>query len=217
MALYIDTANLEEIRSFLSFHGMGGVTTNPSILAAAGARAEERLKNIAELLSEKHLLFAQTREMPAEGIASEGERLHSIFPGGVVIKLPFCEESLKAVPLLKQRNIRTCPTAIFNASQAYLAGAAGADWVAVYVNRITKLGGDGIEVVRTIAGIFEAAGMSTRVLAASVKTLEQVEALLEINDRVDVTIGYSLFQAMLVHPATEKALRQFALDAAKVF
>lgn len=216
MALYIDTANLDEIEAFLAFGRFAGVTTNPTLLARERAAVEKRLPEIVQRMP-KGLLFAQARELPPEKMVEDALRLHSFAPGRVVVKIPFCENGLLALPMIADKQIRTCPTAVFNAAQAYLAAAMGADWVAIYVNRITKQGGDGLEVVRTACGIFEANKLPTRVLAASIKGLDEAEALLEMGERVDVTVPFTLFQNMLSHPASEQALENFALDAAKVF
>jgi transaldolase len=208
MGLYIDSANLKEVKEALSLKVLEGVTTNPTILAREKEKSLPLLQKILKMGPEK--IFAQVKYDSVEKMKGEALRLHKLAPEKMIVKIPFSEEGLKLTKILAEEGIRTCLTAIFSVSQGYVGALAGADYLAVYVGRITRNGGDGIDVVKKISEIINMNSLSTRILAASIPSIEDAENLILI-DKVDLTAPKKILDEMIKHPLTDKAIEQFNL------
>ena len=206
MGLYIDSANLNEVREALSWRVLEGVTTNPTILSREKEKPLSLLQKILRMDPEK--IFAQVKFDSVKKMKTEALKLNSLSPEKMIIKIPFSQEGLKLTKILNENGIKTCLTAIFSVSQGYLGAFAGADYLAVYVGRITRNGGDGIGVVKRISEIICLNNLSTRILAASIPSVDDAENLIVI-DRVDLTAPKKILDEMIKHSLTDKAIEQF--------
>lgn len=177
MKLFIDDANLDEIRRIYDQFPVDGVTTNPSILYHAGKDPRLTLREIRDFIGPGELLFAQAIPETAEGMVKDAHFLVELLGPNTVVKIPSVPEGFKAIRILRAEGVLTCGTVVYTAMQAYLAAKAGASFVAPYVNRIDNMGYDGIAVTREIQDILTGSGMDCQVLAASFKNSQQMLAL----------------------------------------
>ncbi|WP_457630712.1 fructose-6-phosphate aldolase [Oceanithermus sp.] len=226
MKLYIDTADLQEIREIHELGVLAGVTTNPSLVARALLGAGEKftseeafyerftgvIKEIASLVQAP--VSAEALATDAAGMLSEGRRLAAIDPH-VVVKLPITAAGLKACRALADEGIPVNMTLVFSANQALLAARAGARYVSPFLGRIDDIGGDGLELVREIRAIFDVHEIDTEIIAASVRHPQHVTAAALAGSDI-ATIPYKVFQAMLKHPLTDTGIERFLADWEKV-
>lgn len=211
MALFLDSVDLDQIKSGMELGIYAGVTTNPLLLESIppGDRLE-RLGAIAKICTKS--LYLQVNRTTLSDMEEEALTLVEVAPGRTVIKVPICENGLKLCRRLRHLSLPVCLTAVFSATQALSAASAGAHAVAIYVGRITSRGEDGLRVVRHAAAMLSAAGLHTSLLAASVHDMQTLADLLTIPG-VDVTIPYDLQQKLISHPGTSEAIEQFARAA----
>jgi transaldolase len=211
MALFLDSVDLDEIKSGMELGIYSGVTTNPLLLANIPPEDRlERLGSIAKICTNS--LYLQVDRLALSEMEEQALTLVEVAPGRTVIKVPFSENGLKLCRRLRHLPLPVCLTAVFSATQAYSAAAAGAHAVAIYVGRITRGGEDGVRVVRHAAAMLSAAGMRTSLLAASIPDIETLAELLTIPG-IDATIPYKLQEPLLKHPGTSEAIEQFARSA----
>ncbi len=211
MKIFVDTANVEEIRAAAELGIISGVTTNPSLIAKEGRNIEDVIKEIALIVDGP--ISAEVMSSDAEGMIREAAELASIH-SNIVIKIPICEEGLKAVSALKKRGIRTNVTLIFSPSQAILAARAGASFVSPFIGRLDDISDDGSELVEEIAKIFDIYGIETEIIAASIRgPQDAVRAALAGADIS--TIPYKVILQMIKHPLTDKGIEKFIADSAK--
>lgn len=177
MKLLIDFAGIEKIRELYEYFPLDGVTTNPSILAAAGKDPYETLKEIREFIGPDADLHAQVISERAEDMVEEAHFMLEQLGKNTCIKVPVVREGLKAIRRLAAEGVRVTGTVIYTPVQAMLAAHAGASFVAPYVNSIDNAGIDGMGVAKTIQETFENQGLTTQVLAASFKNAYQVQEL----------------------------------------
>lgn len=207
MALFLDSADLEEIRSGMELGIYSGVTTNPSLLA--GIPKEDRLDHLGAIAKIcRKSLYAQVALKALAKMEREALTLVEVAPGRTVIKVPMSEEGLRLCQKLRSKSVPVCMTAVFSASQVFAAAAAGAHAAAVYVGRLFKRGEDGTAVVRRAAEILKAQELHTRILAASIPDIEALTTLLS-TPGVDATIPASLQEPFLHHAGTQAAIEQF--------
>lgn len=210
MELYLDTANVAEVRHLARIFPIAGVTTNPSIIAAGKTALWEVLPQLQEAIGPQGKLFAQTMSRTAEGMVDEAKRLANFLPD-IVVKIPVTAEGLAAIKQLKSEGIPTLGTAVYSASQGLLAALAGAEYVAPYVNRVDAQGGDGIQTVRELQALLELHAPQSKVLAASFKTPRQaLDCLLAGCEAI--TLPLDVAQQMLGTPAVESAIEKFEQD-----
>ncbi|HEY2454767.1 MAG TPA: fructose-6-phosphate aldolase [Scandinavium sp.] len=215
MELYLDTANVAEVRRLAHIYPLAGVTTNPSIIAAGKASLWDALPLLQEAIGPHGRLFAQTLSRDAEGMVAEAQRLHASV-AGIVVKIPVTAEGLAAIKRLKQAGVPTLGTAVYSASQGLLAALAGADYVAPYVNRVDAQGGDGIRTVQELQTLLERHAPHCKVLAASFKTPRQaLDCLLAGCEAI--TLPLDIAQQMLGTPAVESAIEKFEQDWKNAF
>ncbi|MGM8211432.1 fructose-6-phosphate aldolase [Virgibacillus sp. W0430] len=208
MKFFIDTANIEEIRSANALGILGGVTTNPSLIAKEGVDFYERLKEITAEVKES--VSAEVIAEDAEGMIEEGKELAAIAPN-ITVKVPMTLEGLKAVKAFSDLNIKTNVTLIFNANQALLAARAGATYVSPFLGRLDDIGQDGMELVATIADIFNKHGIKSEIIAASIRhPLHVIDAAL--NGAHIATIPYSVLSQLVKHPLTDQGIEKFLAD-----
>lgn len=208
MKLFIDSANIEEIKEVYSLGIISGVTTNPTLIAKEGRNFVEVVKEIASIVDGP--ISAEVVSTVAEGMVAEAVELSSIHPN-VVIKIPMCAEGLKAVKTLAQKGIRTNVTLIFSANQALLAARAGAAFVSPFVGRLDDISHDGIGVIVDIMEIFNNYDFSTEVIAASIRHPLHVTAAAKAGAHI-ATVPYKVLVQMIGHPLTDAGIKKFLAD-----
>ena len=208
MKLFIDTANVTDIRKANELGVICGVTTNPSLIAKEGLVFEEVIKEISSIVDGP--ISAEVITLEASKMVEEGTTLAQIHPN-IVIKIPMCEEGLKATKQLTEKGIKTNVTLIFSAQQALLAARAGATYVSPFIGRLDDIGFNGMSLIEDTAEIFEIHGISTEIIAASVRhpihALEAAKAGAHI-----ATIPYSVITQMINHPLTSSGIEKFLAD-----
>lgn len=208
MKFFIDTANIEEVRAANALGILAGVTTNPSLVAKEGISFHERLKEITSEVSGS--VSAEVIAEDAAGMIEEGKELAAIAPQ-ITVKVPMTLEGLKAVKAFSDLNIKTNVTLIFNANQALLAARAGATYVSPFLGRLDDIGHDGMDLIATIADIFNRHQIKTEIIAASIRhPLHVIEAAL--NGAHIATIPYEVLEKLVEHPLTEQGIERFLDD-----
>ncbi len=216
MEYILDTADLAAIKHCNEFYPLSGVTTNPSIIAKENTDFWALVKNIRDIIGPDKLFFAQTVQTKAEKIVEEACIMNEKSGGNFCVKIPICEEGLKATMELKKRGVKVLMTAIFTPAQALIAAKAGADYVAPYVNRLDNIIGDGCEVVAQIVEQFELYNLPCKVLAASFKNAEQVHKCASVGCQC-VTVTADVLKAVITHPMTDAAIDGFEKDWTGVY
>lgn len=208
MQLFIDSANIKEIREAWELGIIQGVTTNPSLIAREGRDLHQVIQEIAAIVDGP--ISAEVISLEYEGMVHEARDLASIHPN-VVVKIPMTAEGLKAVRQLKAEGIRTNVTLVFSANQALLAASAGATFVSPFVGRLDDVGQDGMLLVEEIMGIYNTFNFPTRVIAASIRhPLHVVQAALR--GAHIATVPYGVLIQMLRHPLTDLGISRFLAD-----
>jgi transaldolase len=209
MLLFLDTANLDEIKRINAWGVLDGVTTNPSLIAKESGRPfEEIIKEICAIVDGP--ISAEVIALDAEGMIKEGTELAKIHPN-VTIKLPLTPEGLKACKHFSSHGIKTNVTLCFSATQALLAAKAGATFVSPFVGRLDDINLDGMELIREIVAIFENYGYETKVLAASIRQPRHVTEAGLCGAHV-CTIPTKVFEMLIKHPLTDKGIEGFMAD-----
>ena len=211
MELYIDTANLEEIRQAAALGVLDGVTTNPSLVAREGVDFHARLREICEIVPGP--VSAEVVSTDHNGMIAEAERLTPIAEN-IVIKLPCIEEGIKACKTLSDRGVRVNMTLCFQPLQALAAAKAGAFLISPFLGRIDDVGGDGMELIQQIRQIYDNYGFSTKLLAASIRHSQHLVQAALLGADVS-TVPFTVIQQMLKHPLTDVGLKRFLDDWAK--
>jgi transaldolase len=212
MKIFIDSADIDEIRDAAAMGVVDGVTTNPSLVAKTGRGMDEVIRDICEIVDGP--ISAEVTATDADGIVSEGKVLAAIHPN-VVVKVPLIAEGIRAVRTLTDDGIKTNVTLCFSAPQALLAAKAGATYISPFIGRIDDIGGDGLELIDQIVNIYGNYGLTTEVLAASIRHPVHLVRCAELGADV-CTIPYKVILQLLKHPLTDKGLAQFLEDAKKI-
>ncbi len=215
MRLFIDTADVDEIRRANAMGVICGVTTNPTLIAKEGRDPEKVLKEICGIVDGPVSGEVKASTTDAEGMISEGRRIASLHPN-MVVKIPMTEEGLKAVRVLSSEGIKTNVTLIFTPAQALLAARAGAAYVSPFIWRLENIDSDGLGTVSETAEIFGMHCIETEIIAASIKTPTHVtESALAGADIA--TVPFDVILAMLKHPLTDQGIAMFRNDYEAVF
>lgn len=210
MQLYLDTANLDEIREAATWGVLSGVTTNPTLIAREkGADFKATITEIAELVDGP--ISAETISLDAAGMVQEGVEYAAWHPN-VIIKVPSTTEGLKAVTQLARRGIRCNVTLCFNAVQALMAARAGAFVISPFVGRVDDTGVDGMQLIREISQIYrQDPEIKTKILSASIRHPRHiVESALAGADIA--TCPFKVLQQAMRHPLTDRGIEQFLAD-----
>lgn len=208
MKLFIDTANTEEIRKASDLGVICGVTTNPSLIAKEGLVFKDVITEITSIVDGP--ISAEVISLEAPKMVEEALELVKIHPN-IVIKLPMTEEGLKATKILSSQGIKTNVTLIFSAGQALLAARAGATFVSPFVGRLDDIGQDGMELVASIAEIFEIHGITTEIIAASIRSPLHVVSAAKAGAHI-ATVPYKVIVQMTKHPLTDNGIERFLKD-----
>jgi len=210
MKLFIDTANIDEIRKANDMGIICGVTTNPSLIVKEGRDFITVVKEITEIVDGP--ISAEVISLNAEEMVKEAVELYEkIGNKNIVIKIPMCEEGLKAVKTLKSKGIKTNVTLIFSAAQALLAAKAGASFVSPFVGRLDDIDRTGMELIKQIADIFKIHNIGTEIIAASIRSPIHVTDAALAGSHI-ATIPYKVIEQMLVHPLTTSGIEKFLDD-----
>ena len=213
MKIFIDTANLNEIRKAKALGLVDGVTTNPTLLAKEGEETESLIRKISEEVKgpvNVEVTGTTSGEMVKEAkvMATWGEE--------IVIKIPITPEGLKTVKILSSERIHTNVTLLFSASQAILAAKAGATYVCPFLGRLDDISFNGLELIRQIKGIYENyPNMETQIIVASIRNPIHVIEAGMLGAEI-VTIPPAIIEQMVKHPLTDKGIAQFLEDAKKI-
>ena len=214
MKFFIDTANVDEIRKAAELGVVDGVTTNPSLIAKEGRDFIEVVKEITEIVDGP--ISAEVISLEADKMVEEAEELvRKINNDNLVIKIPMCAEGLKATKRLAAKGIKTNVTLVFSTAQALMAAKAGATYVSPFVGRLDDIGVDGIALIEDIANIFSLHGITTEIIAASIRTSAHVTAAARAGSDI-ATIPYKVFEQMLKHPLTDSGIEKFLEDWKKM-
>ena len=208
MKIFMDTANVEEIKQYVDWGVVYGVTTNPSLIAKSGRTQAEVIPEIAALVSGP--VSAEVISTECTGMVEEARKLAKI-ASNVVIKIPCIPEGLKAVKILSAEGIKTNVTLVFSMSQALLAARAGATYVSPFIGRLDDINQDGVKLVDNIVKAFKLYGIETEVIAASIRNIEHVEKVMLTGCQI-ATIPTKVLAQMINHPLTDKGLAQFMAD-----
>ncbi|MCS6903795.1 MAG: fructose-6-phosphate aldolase [Bacteroidia bacterium] len=213
MKFFIDSANLEQIRSIQELGLLDGVTTNPSLMAKEGINnVDEHYQAICKITEGD--VSAEVLSTSYEEMVQEGRHLAKLATN-IVVKVPMTFDGLKAIRTLKQEGIRTNCTLVFTPIQALLAAKAGATYVSPFIGRLDDISSEGIKLIRQIKKIFRNYQLPTYILAASIRhTLHVVQVALAGADYV--TIPYPTFISLVKHPLTDIGLEKFLKDANKI-
>lgn len=212
MRIFIDTANIDEIKSAAELGIISGVTTNPSLIAKEGRDFADVIKEITEIVDGP--ISAEVTGESSPEMIEEGKTLSAIHKN-VVIKVPVTEEGLKATAALSKLGIKTNVTLIFSPAQALLAARAGATYVSPFIGRLDDISEDGCDTVAKISEIFAMHGIKTEIIAASIRGTQDVtDAALAGADIA--TIPYKVIKQMIRHPLTDIGLEKFKADWEKM-
>ena len=209
MKLFIDTANVEEIKKAASMGIVCGVTTNPSLIAKEGRDFHKTIQEIAEIVDGP--ISAEVISLQSDKMVEEALVLSKIHKN-VIIKVPMTDEGLKAVKILSSQGIKTNVTLIFSAAQALLAAKAGATYVSPFVGRLDDIGLDGITLIQEIVDIFDNyADIDTEIIAASIRNPIHATRAAALGCHI-ATVPFKILAQMLNHPLTDKGIQQFLAD-----
>jgi len=208
MKIFIDTANIEEIKKAYDWGIVDGVTTNPSLIAKEGRDFKEVVMEIADVVDGP--ISAEVVSTDAIGMLKEAEEL-SKWHKNIVIKIPCIPEGLKATKELTKRGIKTNVTLVFSANQILASAKAGATYISPFVGRLDDLGDDGMEVIADGVEIINNYGFDSQILVASIRSTEHVHEASVMGAHV-ATIPFGIIEKMLKHPLTDSGLEKFLSD-----
>jgi transaldolase len=208
MKIFLDTAEVEEIRTAARWGVLDGVTTNPSLYAKVGGSYDAILQEICKITSGP--VSAEVVSDDVEGMLTEGRHFAKIAPN-IVVKVAMSENGLEAISRLADEGIKTNCTLIFSTNQGLLAAKAGASLVSPFVGRLDDINQDGMTVIRELAEIFSLYDIDTEVLAASIRNPLHVTQAAMAGAHV-VTLPFKILQQMVHHPLTDKGIEQFKKD-----
>jgi transaldolase len=213
MKFFLDTANLDELERAKAWGIIDGVTTNPSLIAKEGIPLEDQLRRICDAIDGD--VSAPVLATDKEGMLAEARVLAKLHPN-IVVKVPLTSDGIAAVSILARENIRTNVTLCFTPVQAVLAAKAGAYIVSPFYARVEDFGGSGYQLISDIAQLFKASGFSTQILAASIRSAQQLVDAGKAGAHM-ATMPMRLIESFFTHPLTDKALEQFAHDYNRAF
>jgi transaldolase len=213
MKIFIDTADINEIKEVAGWGILDGVTTNPTLVCKTGRSFQECVSDIAKIVDGPISVEAVSSD--AEGMVKEGIEWAKINPKNITIKIPMSIEGLKAVKALKAKNIMTNVTLVFSPNQALLAAKAGATFVSPFVGRLDDISHFGMEIVSDILKIYQNYGFATEIIVASVRNPLHVVEAARAGAHI-ATIPYNVLKQMVNHPLTDIGIKKFLDDYKKI-
>jgi len=208
MRLFIDSANIDEIKEVAGWGIISGVTTNPSLIAKEGQDFKYIVNRICQFVDGP--ISAEVISIKAEGMIKEAREFASWHPN-ITIKLPMTEEGIKATKILSNDGIKTNVTLVFSANQALLAALAGATFISPFVGRFDDVGQDGMAIIEEIRTIFDNYVFSTQIIAASIRHPMHVTMSAKLGSDI-ATVPYKILKQMFKHPLTDAGIAKFLKD-----
>lgn len=208
MQIFLDSANLDEIKKVAEYGLLDGVTTNPSLIAKENMDMKVLLEKICKIKDVP--VKAEPVSPEYEGIIMEAEELSRISKN-IVIKIPITMDGLRATRTLSLKGIKTTVTLIFSPLQALLAAKAGATYICPFVGRLDDIGEDGMDFIRKTVGIYRNYGIKTKIVVASIRTVTHVLLSAEYGADI-VTIPFGLIDKIIKHPLTDIGIKKFIED-----
>ncbi|OGX18800.1 MAG: fructose-6-phosphate aldolase [Omnitrophica WOR_2 bacterium RBG_13_44_8b] len=212
MKIFIDTANVKEIREAVSMGIIDGITTNPSLIARENRPAVELLKEICSLVAGP--VSAEVISLDTNAMIQEAQKLSAIAKN-IVVKIPLVEEGLKAIKVLSFEGIKTNVTLCFSPTQALLAAKTGADYISAFIGRLDDVSEVGIDLIRDIKKIYSNYNFKTQIIVASVRNpVHVVDAALIGADIA--TVPFAVIRQLIKHPLTDIGVQRFLEDYKKI-
>ncbi|MDD2679243.1 MAG: fructose-6-phosphate aldolase [Candidatus Omnitrophica bacterium] len=212
MKIFIDTANIKEIKEAVSLGVIDGVTTNPSLVARESRPANELLREICSVVSGP--VSAEAISLDADGMVKEARDLSRIAKN-IVVKIPLTKEGIRAVRVLAKEGVKTNVTLCFSANQALLVAKAGADYVSPFIGRLDDISQPGMDLIRQIKTIYNNYAFKTEIIVASVRNpVHVLEAALIGADIA--TIPFKVIEQLIKHPLTDIGIQRFIEDYKKI-
>ncbi|MDR7419321.1 MAG: fructose-6-phosphate aldolase [Armatimonadota bacterium] len=212
MEFFVDTANLDEIKTAQSWGILDGVTTNPTHVAKEGREHKSLIQEICRIVPGP--VSVETTVADADGMIREGETFATWAPN-VVVKVPVTTEGIKAARVLRGKGIRVNVTLVFSLTQALIAAKVDATYVSPFVGRIDDAGADGMDLVRDICAAYRHYGFATKVLAASLRHPVHVVQSALVGCHV-ATMPFKVMEMLFKHPMTDIGLEKFLADVRKL-
>jgi transaldolase len=211
MKIFIDSADVREIREAAEMGFLDGCTTNPSLLAKTGRKIEQAIPEICEIVSGP--VSAEVIATEYEPMLNEGRSLAKLHKN-VVVKVPLTTDGLKALRTLRKEDIRVNVTLCFSATQALLAAKLGATYISPFLGRVDDVAGEGTQLLEQIVRIYAHYDFSTQILAASIRSPLHVLLAAELGTHC-ATMPLSVIRQLGKHPLTDVGLAKFLADARK--
>jgi len=212
MKIFIDSADVAEIRDAAAMGVVDGVTTNPSLVAKSGRAYREVVEEICEIVDGP--ISAEVIATDTDGILKEGRDIAKWHPN-IVVKVPLIPDGLKAVRVFTEEGIETNVTLCFSASQGMLAAKAGATYISPFLGRIDDISWDGMELISQLRTIYDNYGFETEILAASIRHPKHVVECAMLGADVG-TMPHKVILQLAKHPLTDIGLEKFLADAANI-
>lgn len=212
MKIFIDSANVKDIKEAVSLGVIDGVTTNPTLVAKENRPAVQLLKEICSIVPGP--VSAEVISLEADGMVKEAQELVKIAPN-IVIKVPLIKEGLKAVKILSSMKIKTNVTLCFSATQALLAAKAGASFISPFIGRLDDISQTGMDLIADIKQIYSNYDFATEIIVASVRNPVHVADAAKIGADI-ATIPFGVIEQLLKHPLTDIGIAKFLEDYKKI-
>ena len=214
MDLFLDTANLKEIKEGSEWGFLKGVTTNPSLIAKEGRKQKDIISEIVKMVDGP--ISAEVTANDSENRIKQGHELYQLDPKHIVIKLPITMDGLKACSVLHKEGIPTNRTLCFSVSQALLAREAGATYVSPFLGRLDDNGWDSKKLIQDLVTLKKANGYTTKIICASIRNVSHVETCALLGADI-ATIPYKVMVKLVKHPLTDAGIAKFQADYKAVF
>jgi len=212
MKIFIDTANIKEIKDAVALGVIDGVTTNPTLIARENCAAQDLLKEICSLV--KGPVSAEVISLETDDMLNEAAQLAKIAEN-IVIKIPLVKEGLKAVKALSREGIKTNVTLCFSPSQALLAAKAGADYISPFIGRLDDISQLGMDLICDIKQIYSNYNFKTQIIVASVRNPLHVADAAKLGADI-VTVPFAVIEQLIKHPLTDIGIQRFLEDYKKI-
>lgn len=212
MKIFIDTANIKEIKEAAGLGVLDGVTTNPTLIAREGRPAQELLQEICSLVCGP--VSAEIISLSAKDMAEEARKLSKLAKN-IVIKVPLIKEGLKATKILSEAGIKTNVTLCFSVSQAMLAAKVGADYISPFIGRLDDISSNGMDLIRDIKTVYGNYGFNTKIIVASIRNPLHVVNAAKIGADI-ATIPFNVIEQLIKHPLTDIGVERFLEDYKKI-
>lgn len=208
MKFFLDTANVEAIKTINELGLVDGVTTNPTIISREGRDFETVIKEICDIIDGP--VSAEVTGLTANEMVDEARAL-SKWHDNVIVKIPMTAEGLKATSILSKEGIKINVTLIFTVSQGLMVMKAGASYISPFIGRLEDIGTDPYQLIEALRDIIDIYGFDTEIISASIRSAAHVEAVAKLGSHI-ATIPETIFDKMVQHPLTKSGIDQFMND-----